>query len=151
MNACGKYLDGREKWAIERLCSLIWRWLMTFWVWASYRILMSKMRFCKSCLIKNSSEYVQSSPELCRWPWFSTPTPFIISGPVLKSFDSVLFVGYHETVEYIPSPPWGEMRMYSLKSRYYGPYLLLIDASHDISHGYLYLVKRFPLHHVYIC
>ena len=62
VNACGKYLSRREKWAIERVCSLIWRWLMTFWVWASYRILMSKMRFCKSCLIKNSSEYVQSSP-----------------------------------------------------------------------------------------
>ena len=48
-------------------------------------------------------------------------------------------------------PLWGEMRMYSLKSWYNGPYLFLTDASHDISHVHLYLVTHFPLHRVYIC
>ena len=34
VNACGKFSNRREKWAIVRPCSLIWRWLMTFLVWA---------------------------------------------------------------------------------------------------------------------
>ena len=51
-------------------------------------------------------------------PWFVRATPFNVFGPILKIIDTVLFVRYHETVEYIPSPPLrGEMRMYSLNDK----------------------------------
>ena len=40
-------------------------------------------------------------------PLLSRATPFNVFGPLLKLFLTVLFVRYHETVEYIPSPPCG--------------------------------------------
>ena len=64
------------------------------------------------------------SPIAVQLPWLSRATPFDVFGPFLKIFDTILFVRYHETVEYIPSPPSGEMRMYSLKVRYYSAYFV---------------------------
>ena len=47
-------------------------------------------------------------PITVQLPSFSSATPFIVFGPILKTFHSVLFVRYHETVEYIPSPLGGD-------------------------------------------
>ena len=46
-------------------------------------------------------------PIAVQLPWLSTATPLNVFGPILKIFDTVLFVRYHETVEYVPSPPLG--------------------------------------------
>ena len=44
-------------------------------------------------------------PIAVQLPWLSRVTPFNVFAPILKIFEIVLFVRYHETVEYIPSPP----------------------------------------------
>ena len=46
-------------------------------------------------------------PIAVQLPWLSAATPFNVFGPNLKIIDTVLFVRYHETVEYIPSPSLG--------------------------------------------
>ena len=47
-------------------------------------------------------------PIAVQLPWLSRATPFNVFAPILKIFEIVLFVRYHETVEYIPSPSlWG--------------------------------------------
>ena len=46
-------------------------------------------------------------PIAVQLPWLSTATPLNVFGPILNIIDTVLFVRYQETVEYIPSPLLG--------------------------------------------
>ena len=57
--ACGKYLNWREKWALESLFIVTWRWLMMFWMWDCYGVEKCKWNIC---LVENSAEYIQCTP-----------------------------------------------------------------------------------------
>ena len=102
-----KYSNWREKWALERLSIVTWRWLMMFWMWDCYGVEKCKWNIC---LVENSSEYIQ-------WTQITLNCSFLVQQRLSRTFFDKSRNYYwiqlaRNTWVHSHLSPSGEMRMY---------------------------------------
>ena len=83
----------------------------------------SKSHWDTRCSTQNvfNSKLAMHQHFLCLWTLLKNF--FRLKSKIIYNYSHFFLISWLETVEYIPSPFPGEMRMYSLKTKYYSTYL----------------------------